>query len=103
MTYHVILEWFGMMFFAVIVLLIFAEIYWWLKKTIEIARMRYKDRHKFDKPPIAKCYCVACECWIEQPNDKTLGYCNKRRKFTFDNQFCDQAKLRSNETYERQM
>lgn len=103
MTYHVILEWFGMIFFAIIVLLIFAEIYLWLKKIIEIAKMRYKDRHKFDKWLIAKCYCVACERWNHHPDDHTIGYCNEQNRYTADHQFCDSAEIRRNETYERQM
>lgn len=44
----------------------------------------YTVRHRFDKKPIAKCYCKDCKYWTSQS-----GHCNYfQTHYTADNWFC---------------
>lgn len=58
----------------------------WIKSLTEELMYRHKRKHRFDKPPLAKCYCIDCENW-HKDNEKcwVLGRC------TGDNWFCQDA------------
>ena len=32
---------------------------------VKILKYRYKEKHRYDKPPIAKCYCKDCKFHID--------------------------------------
>ena len=39
-------------------------------------KIRYKQKHRFDKPPLAECYCVDCRKYLETSgNCRVLGLC----------------------------
>ena len=43
---------------------------------------KYKRKHRFDNPPIAKCYCIDCKYWNN-------GYCSYlKNQHTDDCWFC---------------
>ena len=76
---------------AVIVsMLIFALIY--LLEFIDKAKFKYRYKHRFDKPPTAKCYCIDCGY-----HDNETGLCyrfgetTKEYRCTADNWFCWEA------------
>lgn len=46
----------------------------WLKDIIDNLKYKYKRKHRFDKPPIAKCYCKDCIYYRTYNND-TEGRC----------------------------
>lgn len=49
-------------------------------------KSRYAIKHRFDKPPKAKCYCVDCKYYT------THGNCTEFRSMSVpDNGFCWQA------------
>lgn len=57
-----------------------------LEKIKEIKR-RYQYKHRFDKPPTAKCYCK--DCIYHEKDD----YCGYVRQKTPKDGFCYRAKI----------
>lgn len=45
----------------------------------------YQYKHRFDKPPTAKCYCNDCEYHAEDLKCNNVTWCDK---YTPDNGFC---------------
>lgn len=67
---------------------LFALMFWeWLKDQIAMAKYRYKRKHRFDKDPVAECYCKDCACYLSSD-----GYCTTYRRCMRDNNFCSLAK-----------
>lgn len=52
---------------------------------IEEYQRQYRIKHRFDKPPTAKCYCRDCKKW-EPETGKCYDHCNSR--LMADNLFC---------------
>lgn len=58
-----------------------------VKSTVQCRKRCYEYNHRFDKPPVAKCYCIDCEYW-----DKETHYCAALHGFsTADDWFCWRA------------
>lgn len=54
-----------------------------MAEAIRLAHIKDIQKHRFDKPPTAKCYCIDC---ISHSED---GYCRKFGSWcTADNWFC---------------
>ena len=53
-----------------------------------IGRIRYKQNHRFDLPPIAECYCIDC---IHRSEIGTCRYVDFK---TDDDWFCKNANLK---------
>lgn len=51
---------------------------------IKLRRRKYALQHRFDKPPLAKCYCKDC---LYRSN----GLCDKFDRFVAENFFCKLA------------
>ena len=76
---------------AVIVgMLVFAWMY--LEEFIDEAKHKYRYKHRFDKPPTAKCYCIDCK-YHDNKNGRCsgLGEFISGYKYTEDNWFCYNA------------
>lgn len=56
---------------------------WLVKDFVEEKIDKYKFYHRFDKTPIAKCYCKDCILW-----DKSNVYCTKFNHAIEDCGFC---------------
>lgn len=52
---------------------------------IEELKYKYKYKHRFDKKPIAKCYCKDCVHQYEKCKNK---YCRENDRYVADNWFC---------------
>lgn len=77
----------------VLVLLVIMNVIYRLKTLIEKLTLKYKQKHRFDKPPTAKCYCVDCV----YHNNET-GRCWRLKNWhTADNWFCWDAEPRKTE------
>lgn len=48
----------------------------------------YQYKHRFDKPPTAKCYCNDCEYHATNSKCNNVTWCDK---YTPDNGFCYEA------------
>ena len=63
-----------------------------LEEFIDKAKRKYRYKHRFDKPPTAKCYCIDC-----RHHDNENGRCyrfgetTKEYRCTADNWFCWEA------------
>ena len=82
---------------AVIVgMLAFAWMY--LEEFIDNAKYKYRYKHRFDKPPTAKCYCIDC-VYHDNKNGRCsgLGEFISGYKYTEDNWFCYNANPRKKE------
>lgn len=62
-------------------------IYIAVRNNIKIAKWQYKYKHRFDKPPIAACYCKDCK----QYNNETLKCYKFPELRAADNWFCGDA------------
>lgn len=62
-----------------IIYLVFVRISEFVKEK----KYQYQVKHRFDKSPTAKCYCVDCINWNNE-ND----FCDKFHSFTDDCSFC---------------
>ena len=77
-------------------MLVFAWMY--LLEFIDKAKFKYRYKHRFDKPPTAKCYCIDCGY-----HDNETGLCyrfgetTKEYRCTADNWFCWEADPRKKE------
>lgn len=61
---------------------------------MKILKYRYKEKHRYDKPPIAKCYCKDCKFRID-------GICtNLANIYTANEFFCCLAQRK--EVYDEQ-
>lgn len=60
-----------------------------IKSLIENYKYRYKYKHRFDKSPLAKCYCIDCE-----NRDKSDEMCWNIGRRTGDSWFCKDAQPR---------
>lgn len=59
---------------------------------MKILKYRYKEKHRYDKPPTAKCYCK--DCTFHGDDGKCYGFVNER---TNDSWFCAWAERKENE------
>ena len=92
----------GIMVFILVVILLFIGLVYSIREKIQLLMKKYHDRHKFEKPPTAKCYCVACGMWRKHPNSEDIGWCNAWRDYcTSENEFCSRGYLRTDEEYKQ--
>ena len=72
-------------------MLAFAWMY--LLEFIDEVKHKYRYKHRFDKPPTAKCYCIDCKY-----HDNKDGLCsNLDYLYTADSWFCCNADPRKKE------
>ncbi len=83
----------GLATLALLACVIESEIKGLIKKLIYI----YKYKHRFGKPPTAKCYCKDCDNWNPHSPQATEGRCWKFGYTTADNWFCWDAEPRDME------
>ena len=83
---------FGLLCLGIGIAIIFAALWYEFKDWIDRLKYDYKVKHRFDKPPTAKCYCVDCR----YHNDDTkqcyrFGQTTKEYRCTADYWFCWEA------------
>lgn len=67
---------------AVVVISVICEI---VQKAIALKKLRYKQKHRFDKPPTAKCYCLDCR------RKDFGGHCDVVSRYVANEWFCNEA------------
>lgn len=83
----------GIMFILVFLILAIAMLKDFVVDTIRNLKWKYKYKHRFDKPPLAKCYCKDCRYYISEGN---CGDCATHNGWKVaDNWFCWSAKPKS--------
>ena len=71
-----------------VAILIFLILYQWLSDIIRRVKRQYQYKHRFDKKPIANCYCFDCVRYTKEGNRCGLAGMDKRVP---DNWFCKDA------------
>ena len=66
--------------------LVFAALLLYLGEFIDKAKYKYRHKHRFGKPPTAKCYCIDCKY-----HDNETGRCGGFGEFIADDRFCWKA------------
>lgn len=69
-----------------IITFIIMKAYYFIVEKIEELKYDYKVKHRFDKPPLAKCYCKDCK--YHGYNGKCYSF---TERYTADNWFCSEA------------
>ena len=63
---------------------------------IDRKKWEYEYKHRFNKPPTAKCYCKDCKWWIKE-NNRCVSDVISSKRYTPDNGFCYEAEAREKE------
>lgn len=82
----------GVIFLVSLIALLIGGLYIAFVEWIDDLKYKYRIKHRFDKPPTAKCYCIDCK----YHNNKTnrcyrFGETTKEYRCTADNWFCWEA------------
>ena len=71
------------------------SIFWnWLRDQLSMAIYKYKRKHRFDRKPIAKCYCKDC---IHNSYSAYPGCSLNNHKYVEDDFFCKKAEPRKHD------
>ena len=109
--YRILGEWtsifafIGVSIVAILVVVLIANIVDSIKNVVKLRIKKYKDRHRFEKPPTAKCYCIACDYWLAVDSKKTYGRCTgyQSNGYMMDaGEFCSRGVPRTDASYEHE-
>lgn len=82
-------SWLGVLVVASCAVIIVCYAFDSIRNIIHVLRWTYKYKHRFDKPPTAKCYCKDCK-WHSVKDNKCSNVTWADRH-TPDNGFCYEA------------
>ena len=68
MKIDILLQICGIVFVLVVLMLVITMLKDFVVDTIRNLKWKYKYKHRFDKPPLAKCYCKDCRYYISKGN-----------------------------------
>lgn len=89
---------FGLICFGTILATIIAFLWNEFKEWIIRLKYDYKVKHRFDKPPTAKCYCIDCTHHDDHTKQcYRFGQTTKEYRCTADCWFCWEANPRKKE------
>ena len=80
----------GLAFFLLFIFINF------IKEKLEEYKHKYIYKHRFDKQPIAKCYCYDCK-YYDRTTNKCYGFDGYNFKLMADSWFCCFAEPREKE------
>ena len=81
---------------GVVVFVLLAGIVGAIKKGISALIHKYRYKHRFDKKPTAKCYCVDCK-YHDNESGRCWRFHGDGSRSTADNWFCYAAEPRKKE------
>lgn len=92
------LQWIGLVTLSMLACFLILVIYGALRELIDNLKRKYQYKHRFDKPPTAKCYCVDCKYHDNESNRcYRFGETTGEYRCTADNWFCWEATPREKE------
>lgn len=71
---------------------VLALVYYEVKDAVHNWRLAYRVKHRFDKPPTAKCYCI--DCGFHDPETNRCSRIRSGEWHTADDWFCWEAEPR---------
>lgn len=90
----------GIITVGTIVVILLASAFVSIRDSIKLRIKKYRDRHKFEKPPTAKCYCIGCHLWYADDKERTMGCCGAWMDYhTSADEFCARGFPRSDDGY----
>lgn len=89
----------GIIALAGMLLFIFSCLYMKVKEEIVYRIKQYKDKHRMDKPPECRCYCLQCEHWKTSNPTREIGLCTIWNARTSKDETCTRGNLRTKEEY----
>lgn len=90
----------GIMALAIVAFVILANVFVEAKERIHLSIKKYRDKHKFEKPPTAKCYCIGCHLWYADNKERTMGRCGAWMDYhTSPEEFCSRGFPRNDKGY----
>ena len=93
----------GLGVLAILIFVVLANIFELAKRRIHLSLKKYRDRHKFEKPPTAKCYCISCGLWYADSEERLSGRCGSWDGYhTSPDEFCARGYLRSDDEYKNE-
>ena len=82
------LKWLGVVFLCVIAGCLFIGIYCAVCELIDKLKREYQYKHRFDKSPTARCYCIDCKYHSDETNRcYRFGETTKEYRCTADDWF----------------
>lgn len=84
------LEFCGVMFIGLLIVVVCSIALYLAEELFDKFKRRYKYKHRFDKKPIAKCYCVDC-IYHNVTNESGDARCAMLHRWTYDDFFCGEA------------
>lgn len=88
---EIFLESMGALFCLVLCIIAVAFIIEAIKERVHTAKINYRIKHRFDKPPTADCYCVDC-CYYSVETNKCFRFeWANIYPYHHDNWFCADA------------
>lgn len=84
----IVLAWTGGLFLALVVSFIILFLWFIGGEYVKDARYKYRQKHRFDKPPMAMCYCKDC---TQRDEDHICLTGNIKGFKVADNWFCWRA------------
>lgn len=87
---EIFLESMGALFCLVLCIIAVAFIIEAIKERVHTAKINYRIKHRFDKPPTADCYCVDC-CYYSVETNKCFRSNSREPVYHRDNWFCADA------------
>lgn len=90
----------GLVVLILSIIVLLANAYVGFRDSIKLRIKKYRDRHKFEKPPTAKCYCIGCHLWYADDKERTMGRCGAWIDYhTSADEFCARGFPRNDEGY----
>lgn len=83
----------GAVTMSIIILFIIGEAVKSVKDIIDDLIYEYRYKHRFDKPPTAKCYCVDCKHY-DNKTYRCYGFHEDSNRLVGDAMFCYRAEPR---------
>lgn len=78
----------GLVFTLIMTVIFIYIIVFIIKMGITYLINRYKVKHRFDKKPLPKCYCIDCG---NSHTDQNGRFCPRVKKYVANNWFCWEA------------
>lgn len=93
----------GLFTLALVIFVLLANVFVATKERIRLRLKKYRDKHKFDKPPKAKCYCIGCHLWYADDKKRISGRCGAWDGYhTSPEEFCSRGFPRDDEGYKNE-
>lgn len=83
----------GAVTMSIVIIFIIGAAILLVKDAIDELTYKYRYKHRFNKPPTAKCYCADC-IYYDTETGRCYGFHEDSNRLVADNMFCYRAEPR---------